>query len=125
MASRGGTGITMELDWVPQRAADMTAYELLLSESQERMLLVIRPGSEEEARNIFEKWQIDFEIIGKITDTGRMVLKNQGSVVGDIPIKPLVDDAPMYERQNTRRDPVGFRKKAFFKRGYVERQFTS
>jgi phosphoribosylformylglycinamidine synthase len=75
MASKGGVGVTLDLDQVPMREDGMTAYELMLSESQERMLMVLRPGSEDAARAIFEKWELDFAIIGQVTDTGRLILR--------------------------------------------------
>ncbi len=98
MASKGGVGIEMDLDAVPQREEGMTAYEMLLSESQERMLMVLRPGCEDQARAIFEKWELDFSVVGHITDTGRMVLKKDGAVVGDLPIDPLALASPEYDR---------------------------
>jgi len=98
MADKGGVGIVLDLDKVPQREVDMTAYEMMLSESQERMLMVLKPGREAEAEAIFDKWELDFAIIGATTDTGRMVLKHLGETVCDIPIAPLADDAPKYDR---------------------------
>ena len=98
MASKGNTGIELHLDCIPTREPGMTPYEIMLSESQERMLMVLKPGSETNARKIFNKWQVDFEIVGKITNTKRMVLKQNDSIIGDIPISPLVDDAPILER---------------------------
>ncbi|MDA5194064.1 phosphoribosylformylglycinamidine synthase subunit PurL [Govanella unica] len=98
MASKGGVGLELDLDHVPQRETHMTAYEMMLSESQERMLMVLKPGSEAKAQAIFKKWDLDFAIIGTITDTGHLVLKHQGKTVADIPLAPLADDAPMYER---------------------------
>jgi phosphoribosylformylglycinamidine synthase len=80
------------------RETGMNPYELMLSESQERMLIVLKPGREELARRIFEKWELDFAVIGHLTDTQRMVLRWHGDVVGDIPIPPLVTEAPVYER---------------------------
>src|SRR5689334_25301517 len=76
----------------------MTAYEMMLSESQERMLMVLKPGREPEAEAIFKKWELDFAVIGEVTDTGHMVLEFDGGVVCDIPLGPLADDAPCYER---------------------------
>lgn len=104
MVSKGGTGIELDLDRVPVREEGMSAYEIMLSESQERMLMVLKPGSEDGARKIFEKWQLDFAIVGLITDSGRMVLKSGNAIVGDLPISPLVDDAPLYERPYERHD---------------------
>ena len=98
MAAKGGLGLVMELDKVPMRETGMNPYELMLSESQERMLMVLKPGREDEARKIFEKWELDFAVIGHLTDTERMVLTWHGDVVGNIPIPPLVTEAPMYER---------------------------
>ena len=98
MASKGGVGVEMDLDLVPKRAADMTAYELMLSESQERMVMVLKPGREEEARKIFEKWELNFAVIGKLTDTGRLILKMGGEIVGDLPIDPLAEASPEYDR---------------------------
>ncbi len=98
MADKGGVGLAIDLDLVPQREENMTAYEMMLSESQERMLMVLKPGREPEARTIFEKWGLDFSVIGQTTDTGHLVLTHFGECVCDIPIAPLVDDAPKYER---------------------------
>ena len=98
MADKGGVGIELNLDHVPQREPNMTAYEMMLSESQERMLMVIQPGKEQLAFDIFEKWELDVAQIGKTTDTGRLVLKHKNKKVCDIPIAPLADDAPNYDR---------------------------
>jgi phosphoribosylformylglycinamidine synthase II len=98
MAGKGGVGIELNLDAVPQREAGMTAYEMMLSESQERMLMVLRPGREEQARAIFAKWELDFAVIGHLTDTGRIVVRHQGRVEADIPLAPLADQAPLYRR---------------------------
>ena len=98
MASKGGVGIELVMDDVPQRETGMTPYEMMLSESQERMLMVLKPGREGEAEAIFRKWELDFAVIGRVTDTGRMVLKWQGETVADIPLGPLADDAPAYDR---------------------------
>ncbi len=98
MAAKGSLGLVMELDKVPMREEGMNPYELMLSESQERMLIVLKPGREEMARKIFEKWELDFAVIGHLTDTERMVLTWHGDVVANIPIPPLVTEAPMYER---------------------------
>ena len=92
MASNGGVGIRLKMDDVPQREEGMTPYEMMLSESQERMLMVLKPGKEDMARAIFEKWELDFAVIGEVTDTGRMVLEWQGEDVCDIPLAPLADD---------------------------------
>ncbi|NQW12344.1 MAG: phosphoribosylformylglycinamidine synthase subunit PurL, partial [Alphaproteobacteria bacterium] len=98
MASKGALGIELDLDRVPVREDGMTAYEIMLSESQERMLMIIRPESEGEARAVFEKWDLDFAIIGAVTETGRIVLKKDGAVQADIPVDPLVSEAPEYDR---------------------------
>ncbi len=98
MAARGGTGIELDLDRVPLREADMSAYEILLSESQERMLMVLREGREEEARQIFEKWELDFAVIGRVTNSGRLVVRHHGQVVADVPVAAVADAAPVYER---------------------------
>ncbi len=98
MADKGGVGIEMDLDAVPQREPGMTAYEIMLSESQERMLMVLKPGKEAEAKAIFDKWDLDAEVIGVTTDTGRLVLKQFGKIVCDIPVSPLAEDAPNYDR---------------------------
>ena len=78
MADKGGVGIELNLDHVPQREAGMTAYEMMLSESQERMLMILKPGREGEAEAIFKKWGLDFAVIGITTDTGRMIVKHKG-----------------------------------------------
>ncbi len=98
MASKGGVGIELIMDDVPQRETGMTPYEMMLSESQERMLMVLKPGREAFAEAIFRKWELDFAVIGHVTDTGRMVLKWKGDVVCDIPLAPLADEAPLYDR---------------------------
>ncbi|PZU58417.1 MAG: phosphoribosylformylglycinamidine synthase subunit PurL [Sphingobium sp.] len=98
MASKGGVGLLLNMDAVPQRETGMTAYEMMLSESQERMLMVLKPGREAFAEAIFHKWELDFAIIGEVTDTGRMVLVHHGETVCDIPLAPLADDAPLYDR---------------------------
>jgi len=98
MAGKGGRGIDLDLDLVPQREAGMTAYEMMLSESQERMLAILLPGREPDARRIFEKWGLDAAVIGRTTDTGRLVLRHAGEVVCDLPLAPLTEDAPRYER---------------------------
>ena len=98
MASKGGVGIELVMDDVPQREEGMTPYEMMLSESQERMLMVLKPGREDFAESIFRKWELDFAVIGHVTDTGRMVLKWKGETVVDIPLGPLADNAPLYDR---------------------------
>jgi phosphoribosylformylglycinamidine synthase II len=98
MASKGGVGIELDMNAVPCRETGMTPYEMMLSESQERMLMVLKPGREGEAEAIFHKWELDFAVIGHVTDTGRMVLIFDGETVCDIPLEPLADDAPLYDR---------------------------
>ena len=98
MADKGGVGIELDLDEVPCRETGMSAYEMLLSESQERMLMVLKPEREEQAREIFTRWGIDFAVIGILTDTKHMVVKYGGAVVADMPLGPLANDAPEYER---------------------------
>jgi phosphoribosylformylglycinamidine synthase len=101
MAGKGGVGIALDLDSVPQRETGMTAYEMMLSESQERMLLVIRPDRAAVARAIIEKWDLDYAIIGHITDTGRITVTHKGIVEADIPLEPLAEAAPLYHRPTT------------------------
>ena len=98
MASKGGLGVELDLDQVPAREDGMTAYELMLSESQERMLMLIHPEREREVRAVFTKWELDCAVIGKTTDTGRMVLRMGGDIVAELPIDPLAEAAPVYER---------------------------
>ncbi|PKR60367.1 phosphoribosylformylglycinamidine synthase subunit PurL [Thalassospira lohafexi] len=98
MASKGGVGVELWLDKVPMREEGMTPYELMLSESQERMLMVLKPGCEEAAKAIFDKWELDFAVIGTLTDTKRMVLKWHGELAGDLPIDPLAEASPEYDR---------------------------
>ncbi|ADM09867.1 phosphoribosylformylglycinamidine synthase II [Parvularcula bermudensis HTCC2503] len=100
-AAAGEGGFDLDLDRVPQREADMTAYEMMLSESQERMLMVLRPGHEDSAAAIFEKWGVDFAVIGETTATGRLVIRHGGEVVADLPLGPLADAAPNYDRPYT------------------------
>ncbi|MCW8085193.1 phosphoribosylformylglycinamidine synthase subunit PurL [Sabulicella glaciei] len=98
MAGKGGMGIELELDSVPQRETGMTAYEMMLSESQERMLMVLKPGREELAESIFHKWELDFAVIGRLTDTGRIVIRHKGVTEADILLAPLESEAPLYRR---------------------------
>ncbi len=98
MAGKGGVGIELDLDAVPQREPNMTAYEMMLSESQERMLMVLRPDRTELARKIFEKWELDFAIIGHLTESGHIVIRHKGQLEADIPLEPLADEAPVYDR---------------------------
>lgn len=98
MAGKGGVGIELDLDAVPQREEGMSAYEMMLSESQERMLAILKPGREDDGRRIFEKWGLDAAVIGATTDTGHIVLRHKGEVVCDVPLAPLSEDAPLYDR---------------------------
>ena len=110
MAGKGGLGIALDLDAVPVREERMSAYEMLLSESQERMLMVLRPGCEEAARAIFAKWELDFAIIGRLTDSGRIVVRHGGRVEADIPLGPLAAEAPLYRRpveETPKPEPLG------------------
>jgi phosphoribosylformylglycinamidine synthase len=107
MGDKGGSGIELDLDKVPQREANMTAYEMMLSESQERMLAVLKPGREAEAEAIFRKWELDFAVIGITTDTRRLVVRHRGEIVADMPITALSDEAPIYERPYQPREPDG------------------
>ena len=106
MGDKGGSGIELDLDHVPQREADMTAYDMMLSESQERMLAVLKPGREAQAEAIFRKWELDFAVIGITTDTHRLVVKHKGEVVADMPITALSDEAPLYQRPYEKRAPA-------------------
>ncbi len=98
MAGKGAVGIDLDLDLVPQREEGMTPYEMMLSESQERMLAILKPGREADGRRIFAKWGLDAATIGRTTDTGHIVLRHGGQVVCDLPLGPLTEDAPLYDR---------------------------
>jgi len=98
MASKGGVGIRLDLDKVPCRESAMTPYEMMLSESQERMLMVLKPGREAFAQAIFKKWELDFAVIGEVVDGGDLTMTFHGDVVGRIPLDPLADAAPKYDR---------------------------
>jgi phosphoribosylformylglycinamidine synthase subunit PurL len=112
MGAKGDLGLELDLDCVPCRETGMTAYEMLLSESQERMLMVLDPAKEKESEAIFRKWGLDFAVVGKTTNTLRFVVKHQGAVKADLPIKELGDAAPVYDRsrvaanKKTRLDPA-------------------
>ena len=99
MAARAGTGIEIELDKVPQRAPNMSSYEIMLSESQERMLIVVHKGREDEVKRIFDKWDLPWSEIGIITDTGHMLVRHGGRLVVDIPAKKIADESPVYHRE--------------------------
>ncbi len=105
MAGKGGVGIELDLDACPQREDGMTAYEMMLSESQERMLMVLRPDRQDVACAIFEKWELDFAVIGHLTDTGHIVIRHQGRIEADIPLDPLAEMAPSYRRPYTEPTP--------------------
>jgi phosphoribosylformylglycinamidine synthase II len=101
-AIRGGAGIEIELDRVPQREAGMNSYEIMLSESQERMLVIVQKGREREIEQVFEKWDLHAAHVGTVTDTGRMLVRQHGVVVADIPAPALTDEAPVYQRESRR-----------------------
>jgi len=103
MAAKGGVGFRLDLERVPVREAGMTPYDCMLSESQERMLMVLRPGREAEAQRIFSKWALECAIIGEVTDSGRLALFWHGEQVADLPLGPLSADAPRYDRPAVRR----------------------
>ncbi|MGC8767499.1 MAG: phosphoribosylformylglycinamidine synthase subunit PurL [Brevinematia bacterium] len=96
MAAKGGVGIELELEKVPKRVDDLTPYEMMLSESQERMLAIIEPSNLDKVKEIFEKWELDWAVIGKVTNTKRCVVKYNGEIVADVPLKYLVDEVPFY-----------------------------
>ena len=98
-ASRGGSGIEIDLAKVPQREPGMTPYEILLSESQERMLIIAKRGQEQVVRDIFAKWDVPCAEIGRVTDDGMMRVRNNGSIAAEIPAKPLAEEAPLYSRE--------------------------
>ena len=98
MGAKGDLGVELDLDHVPCRESGMTAYEMMLSESQERMLMVLHPEKQPAAEAIFRKWGLEFAVIGRLTDTKRFVVKRNGEVKADLPIKELGDEAPLYDR---------------------------
>ncbi|GAA0410038.1 phosphoribosylformylglycinamidine synthase subunit PurL [Paenibacillus motobuensis] len=101
MASKAGNGLELYLDEVPQREEGMTAYEMMLSESQERMLFVVEPKDEAQALEIFERWGVICSKVGKVTDDGRLKLIHHGEVVGDMPVTALVDECPIYNKPSS------------------------
>ncbi|MBA2586381.1 MAG: phosphoribosylformylglycinamidine synthase subunit PurL, partial [Chthoniobacterales bacterium] len=105
-ASRGGTGVEIDLAKVPKREPGMTPYETLLSESQERMLIIAKRGKEDVVREVFEKWDVPCAEIGRVTDDGMMRVRNNGSIAAEIPAKPLADEAPLYAREVTPASPT-------------------
>jgi phosphoribosylformylglycinamidine synthase subunit PurL len=102
MAGRAGSGIEIDVDQVPRRETEMTPYEVMLSESQERMLIVAKRGREAEVMRIFDKWDLDAAVIGRVTDTGRIQVRDRGALVADLPIGPLTEGAPSYDRARER-----------------------
>jgi len=98
MSGKGGTGVEINLEKVPQREESMHPYEIMLSESQERMLMVINPEKKQEAEAIFQKWHVNFAEIGKVTDSGKVVIKLNGKIFADIPSLPLSEASPEYDR---------------------------
>ena len=101
MGAKGDLGVTLDLDNVPCRETGMSAYEMMLSESQERMLMVLKPEKEKEAEAIFRKWGLDFAIVGATTATKRFIVRHGGAVMADLPIKKLGDEAPLYDRPSS------------------------
>ena len=108
MGAKGDLGVTLDLDRVPCRETGMSAYEMMLSESQERMLMVLKPEKEQEAEAIFRKWGLDFAVVGETTPTKRFIVRHGGEVMADLPIKELGDEAPVYDRPHveTPKPPV-------------------
>ncbi|MDP6624952.1 MAG: phosphoribosylformylglycinamidine synthase subunit PurL [Nitrospinota bacterium] len=102
MADRSGTGIEMDITKIPRREDGMNSYELMLSESQERMLIVVKKGKENEVEKIFNKWDLDAVVVGKVTDNGYMKVKENGNMPANLPIKPLVEGSPLYDRPSKR-----------------------
>ena len=98
MAGKGGLGIELDLDKVPTRETGMNAYEIMLSESQERMLMILKPGREDAAARIFDKYELDFAVIGKVTTTGHLVIRKDGKIAADMPVEPMVTQSPEYDR---------------------------
>jgi len=105
-ASRGGTGVEIELDLVPKRETGMTPYEILLSESQERMLVIVKKGEEQTVRDIFEKWDLPYALVGEVKDDGMMRVKHGGKTVVEIPARQLADEAPLYSREAAPKKPA-------------------
>jgi phosphoribosylformylglycinamidine synthase len=105
MASKGGVGILLRMEQVPCRETGMTPYEMMLSESQERMLMILKPGREAEAEAVFRKWDLDFAVIGEVTDSGRLQLDWNGERVCDLPLDPIGEEAPKYDRPHVPTSP--------------------
>lgn len=106
MGAKGDLGVDLDLDTVPTRETGMSAYEMMLSESQERMLMVLKPEKEKEAEAIFKKWGLDFAIVGYTTPSQRFVVKHGGDVMADLPIKELESEAPLYDRPHVGSEPL-------------------
>ena len=106
MGDKGGLGVRLDLDAVPQREENMTAYEMMLSESQERMLMVLRPELEDAARAVFEKWDLDFAIVGETIAEDRFIVEHQGRVMADLPLATLSGSAPEYDRPYVETPPA-------------------
>src|ERR1700680_3958195 len=106
MGAKGDLGVTLDLDRVPCRETGMSAYEIMLSESQERLLMVLKPEKEQEAEAIFRKWGLDFAVVGYTTPSKRFVVKHGGKVMADLPIKELGDEAPIYDRPHVASPPL-------------------
>ena len=102
-ASRGGTGVEIDLAKVPKRETGMIPYEILLSESQERMLIIVKKGQEQVVKDIFEKWDLPYAEVGEVKDDGMMRVLNEGELAAEIPARKLADDAPVYEREQKSR----------------------
>ena len=107
MGAKGDLGITLDLDRVPCRESGMSAYEMMLSESQERMLMVLKPEKAQEAEAIFRKWGLDFAVVGETTPSRRFVVRHGGKLVADLPIKELGDEAPVYDRPHVETPKAG------------------
>src|ERR1700732_41807 len=106
MGAKGDLGVVLDLDRVPTREAAMTAYEMMLSESQERMLMVLKPEKEKAAEAIFKKWGLDFAVVGYTTPSKRFRVKHGGDIMADLPIKELGDEAPLYDRPHVASPPL-------------------
>ena len=100
-ASRGDSGIEIDLDLVPQRETGMNSYEIMLSESQERMLVIVKKGRERELEEVFEKWDLHAAQIGEVKDGDRMIVRHKGVIVADLPAKSLTDEAPVYDQPSS------------------------
>src|ERR1700726_2569257 len=124
-ASRGDSGIEIDLSKVPKREPRMTPYEILLSESQERMLIIAKRGKEKLVREIFEKWDVPCAEIGRVTDDGLMRVRNNGSIAAEIPAKPLADEAPLYDREARKPTPNAFGDKTDLLRELSEKSAKS